>query len=97
MLSMQKAKAPAEHVPPDTDVRALSCGQHHAPAEKQLAVGFAELGVSLDGFVARAGRAKAVGGDRPDDPALKKLKLEICRARRDEMRSPPPSAPDPAK
>jgi dihydrofolate reductase len=37
------------------------------------------MGVSLDGFVARPGRAKAVGGDRPDDPALKKLKLEWMR------------------
>jgi dihydrofolate reductase len=37
------------------------------------------MGVSLDGFVAGPGRAKAVGGDRPDDPALKKLKLEWMR------------------
>jgi dihydrofolate reductase len=37
------------------------------------------MGVSLDGFVARPGRGGAVGGDRPDDPALKKLKLEWMR------------------
>ncbi len=37
------------------------------------------MGVSLDGIVARPGRNGAVGGDRPDDPALKKRKLEWMR------------------
>jgi dihydrofolate reductase len=37
------------------------------------------MGVSLDGLVARPGRGGAVGGDRPDDPALKKRKLEWMR------------------
>ncbi len=37
------------------------------------------MGVSLDGIVARPGRNGAVGGDRPDDPTLKKRKLEWMR------------------
>jgi dihydrofolate reductase len=37
------------------------------------------MGVSLDGIVARPGRGGAVGGDRPDDPALKKRKLDWMR------------------
>jgi dihydrofolate reductase len=37
------------------------------------------MGVSLDGIVARPGRNGAVGGDQPDDPALKNLKLGWMR------------------
>jgi len=37
------------------------------------------MGVSLDGIVARPGNNGAVGADRPDDPALKKRKLEWMR------------------